>query len=389
MKKLITIILILYSTVSSFSQIEKVDTLINVDLNLSASDIILDLDKDGTDDVLFDNKKIGSTYNCLFKSLNNKVKITIDTIYAVPTSPLNSTIFLRLGNRCGTNTNYLYYPSINILYKSAVTKPPSVYSTGKTLVTGENLIPLNLVISDSINNNYKSIIFKINKDSIVEKYSIKGWYINHTLNEPLSCNLVYNDSIINSYTTGLPVELVQFNVEARTYTVELNWQTASEENNKGFEIQRSHDGIDFEVIGFVEGNGTIFEYSNYSFIDRNPINGTNYYRLRQIDFNGDFDYSQIEAVEFTKVNPSTSLTGFLISPNPAKDFIKLNISFEIPVEFSVKITDVTGRIMETRYFKNTAGKEMIFDLNNFSTGTYFMQAVFQGKVITKRFSVIK
>ena len=131
----------------------------------------------------------------------------------------------------------------------------------------------------------------------------------------------------------LPVELIYFKGKSTTEGSLLTWQTATEENNEGFEIQHSTNGRDWENIGFVLGNGTTQEIQNYQFIDQNPKSGINYYRLKQMDlptgqaglptgqagFDGQFEYSQIVNITIEQYNNST----ISIFPNPVQD--ELNI----------------------------------------------------------------
>lgn len=97
----------------------------------------------------------------------------------------------------------------------------------------------------------------------------------------------------SNFTTGLPVELTYFRGKTTKNGTLLTWQTASEENNDGFEVQRSTDGKEWQILDFVQGNGTTLETQNYDYLDRNPLNGTAYYRLKQMDFDDAFEYSNI------------------------------------------------------------------------------------------------
>ena len=89
----------------------------------------------------------------------------------------------------------------------------------------------------------------------------------------------------------IPVELISFSASLSKNTVYLNWATATETNNKGFEIQRKSKSGDFKVIGFAEGAGTTTEKQNYSFVDQFLTETIYQYRLKQIDFNGSYSYS--------------------------------------------------------------------------------------------------
>ena len=105
----------------------------------------------------------------------------------------------------------------------------------------------------------------------------------------LGNNLVFKSAI-------LPVELTQFEATPKNEIVELIWQTTSELNNMGFEIERSSDGTDWERISFIEGNGTTNTTQTYSFMDERPIIGHNYYRLKQVDYDDKIEYSDIRSV---------------------------------------------------------------------------------------------
>lgn len=123
----------------------------------------------------------------------------------------------------------------------------------------------------------------------------------------------------------LPVELYGFSGKIETNkTTHLTWNTASELNNDFFEIKRSYDAIEWETIGKVKGNGTTNVTSTYNFIDENPMFGTSYYLLKQVDFNKQFNNSPIVVVKM-----DTSLIqkneNVYVYPNPAKNevFIKI------------------------------------------------------------------
>jgi hypothetical protein len=107
--------------------------------------------------------------------------------------------------------------------------------------------------------------------------------------------------------TNLPVELTSFIVYEKQDNVYLTWQTATEENNDYFTVERSISGIEFEPVLTVAGAGNSSSVINYAATDRNPLPGTSYYRLKQTDYNGDYAYSQIIAVHSKSNSPYTML----------------------------------------------------------------------------------
>jgi hypothetical protein len=120
--------------------------------------------------------------------------------------------------------------------------------------------------------------------------------------------------LMTSSSSSLPVELTSFQAKEKSNLVELTWQTATEKNNEGFNIERSLDGKNWESISFVQGNGTTQDVQDYTFIDETPLSGTNYYRLKQIDYDGKFEYSMIETVELAIDEALVA-----VFPNPVQD----------------------------------------------------------------------
>lgn len=120
----------------------------------------------------------------------------------------------------------------------------------------------------------------------------------------------------------LPVELTYFEAMQRDEkNVLLRWGTASELNNSHFEIQHSHDGEYYQSLKVVDGNGTTTEAQSYSYIHQNAVLGINYYRIRQVDFDGTFEYSPVEVVDFDgerliKVYPTPSTGKFTLEVSP-------------------------------------------------------------------------
>ena len=109
----------------------------------------------------------------------------------------------------------------------------------------------------------------------------------------------------------LPIELMDFQVKKEGRNSLIYWETASEINNDGFEIQKSNDGLHWEKLVWVEGNGTSDTPQHYSFIDAEPYQGLNYYRLRQMDFDGTETFSDVKVLNFKSNGEKV-----FIFPNP-------------------------------------------------------------------------
>ena len=139
----------------------------------------------------------------------------------------------------------------------------------------------------------------------------------------------------------IPVELTSFAASVQENKVVLNWATATETNNQGFEIERKLFGSNYEKIGYVTGFGTTTELKSYSFKDENITSGKYSYRLKQIDFDGTFEYSNVIEVEVDFTPKEYTL--YQNYPNPFNP--STTISFSIPEGsfVTLKIYDMLGR----------------------------------------------
>ncbi|MFH0733150.1 MAG: T9SS type A sorting domain-containing protein [bacterium] len=169
----------------------------------------------------------------------------------------------------------------------------------------------------------------------------------------------------------VPVELVSFGASYENGAVSLNWITATETNNNGFEIERSLDKGTFAKIGFVEGNGTSTEINKYSFIDNYSSNKTVYYRLKQIDFDGSFTYSDVVEVNVTTPKDFVLMQNY---PNPFNPSTSIQYQLASDGYVTLKIFDLLGREVETLVNKlESAGlhKTNFTPKGNFNSGVYF------------------
>ena len=164
----------------------------------------------------------------------------------------------------------------------------------------------------------------------------------------------------------LPVELITFTARPDNGKNILDWKTASEINNDHFEIQRSVDGKTWSAIGDMPGHGTTQQEEVYSYIDASAntlASNTVYYRLKQVDYNGAFVYSDIR-----KISPSISNNYLKLYPNPAKDM--LNIFFDGNESKILKIYDMNG---ECIYTSSNSNLQKQIDISSFASGMYILK----------------
>jgi hypothetical protein len=150
--------------------------------------------------------------------------------------------------------------------------------------------------------------------------------------------------------TPLPVELTAFEGKATAEGIALSWSTATEKNNDKFEVQRSADGRSFETIGTVKGNGSTTTQQAYSFLDKRPASGLNYFRLRQVDFDGASEFSKVISVS-ANGKAAKAMTLF---PNPATGG-EFNVRLaQSPEAVTLQVTDLSGKVLHSREVKNAS-----------------------------------
>jgi len=168
----------------------------------------------------------------------------------------------------------------------------------------------------------------------------------------------------------LPVELISFDAEKKGQSVLLSWKTAQEQNSNRFEVERSNNGTTFKLIGTVASSGNTTTTKNYSLTDNVPLSGVNYYRLKQIDIDGSFKYSKVEAVNFERPKQ------VVIFPNPVSD--RLFISMPDRSNFnSVRIMDASGKLVLQKDITSSAVE---LDVRALPKGWYVIQLTGDDKV---------
>lgn len=230
---------------------------------------------------------------------------------------------------------------------------------GQPLYDGTQLtwVHENIDISSYANQPFR-LRFYFRSDGSIQN---DGWYIDNVK--------------ISVYNSTVPVELISFNAEVVNNRVELTWMTATETNNRGFEIERSQKSNvksqnEWETIGFVQGSGTTMIPQSYSFVDANLKSGKYFYRLKQIDFDGTFEYSNTIEMDFAPV------TSFVLDqnyPNPFNPTTKISWQSPVSSRQILKVYDILGNEIATLVdeYKEAGRYEVGFDATNLPSGIYF------------------
>jgi hypothetical protein len=187
----------------------------------------------------------------------------------------------------------------------------------------------------------------------------------------------------------VPVELTSFTANVNNLSqVVLNWETASEINNQGFEIERRTESSEFRTIGFVEGYGTTTEPRSYVYTDVTAELGVNYYRLKQVDYNGKYAYSDVVEIDVT-----APLTFDLAQnyPNPFNP--STSIKYSVPESGNIRLSvfNIVGEEVAVLAdgFTQAGFYEVTFDASNLSTGVYLYKLQSANSVQTKKMMLLK
>jgi hypothetical protein len=205
---------------------------------------------------------------------------------------------------------------------------------------------------------------------------------------------------LGAFESGIavPVELISFSASVSGNLILLKWMTATELNNYGFEIQKKYDNTVFRTIGFVTGAGTTSETKEYQFADKNILEGINNYRLKQVDFDGSFSYSDELLVNYNIPNEFSLSQNY---PNPFNP--TTNLEFQIPTSglVSLKVFDVLGNEVATlvdeekpagRYtleFSAKGGSASGRNGSGLTSGIYLYQLRAGDHIITRKMILLK
>jgi photosystem II stability/assembly factor-like uncharacterized protein len=195
-------------------------------------------------------------------------------------------------------------------------------------------------------------------------------------------------TIIKLFGDPVPVELTSFSAAVAGKNVTLNWATATEINNSGFEVQRKSTAGDFVSVTFIKGQGTTQEAQAYSYVDKNVESGNYSYRLKQIDLDGKAKFSSIVEVEVKVPNKFELSQNY---PNPFNP--TTTISYEVAKEtnVSLKVYDVIGNEIATlvNETKPAGAYQVVFDASKLSNGVYLYKIQAGNFTATKKLILMK
>jgi hypothetical protein len=211
-----------------------------------------------------------------------------------------------------------------------------------------------------------------------------GIFLNILVKLPNNCS-IEAFTISNGCVSPLPVELMSFNATPNGSKVNLDWATTSETNNDHFEVEKSEDAKTFFKLQTVKAAGNTTVKQNYRVVDYHPAAGTTYYRLKQVDFNGQVTYSKIEEVNLKQKQE------IMVVPNPVKSGRMKIMLPETPANScSVNIIDRTGRKVfdkkiSPEFFNNFLN---VSDMHLTSSGLYNLNVEIDGVFYSEKISVV-
>lgn len=200
----------------------------------------------------------------------------------------------------------------------------------------------------------------------------------------LSAPDFYSSWAMVDNTRPLPIKLIEFSAEPEEeINVRLKWATASELNNHFFTVQRSVDGIAFVDLATLKGSGTTVLKHQYTFLDIHAIFGRSYYRLKQTDYDGVNNFSNVFAIDLSDKFP----LALNVYPNPIRDKLIIEIGRNLKIS-SLSILNSFGRTVEEIAVKTSGGIQIIEqDLSEYHTGFYLLKVVYEQR--TKYIKLIK
>jgi hypothetical protein len=260
-------------------------------------------------------------------------------------------------------------------------EPTTAQLTGVALsfVPGKIMVDSMVVVQDIADKRRTEIEWTIKGTANMQPgttYYFREW--GSTAN-PLDIGMTYP-----TLTTAeiLPVTFAAFNVEAANGGALITWTTAKEENNSHFDIERSNDSKNYSVIATVKGNGTTSLSHSYKVVDSKPLNGDNYYRIKQYDTDGKYQVSDIRALKF--VLQHTLINVF---PNPSRGDINFAVQNYNGTSLKAVLYNVSGKMVHQELINtNTTGSYKLHLATKLSSGVYMLKL--EGTALSEKLKVV-
>lgn len=186
-----------------------------------------------------------------------------------------------------------------------------------------------------------------------------------------NCGNVSSMTVTVDAPCALPVEMLYFDARNMNGDAMLSWATAFEENNDYFAVEHSIDGNNFREIGKVTGAGNSTEQQSYQFLHEETMEGLNYYRLKQVDFDGSFEYSEVKVLTFGKVKDNNIIS---IRPTVGKSLVTLITSQTFSSNANVLVFNTTGKLVK-EYILPAGETSLRINIEDLSAGHYFVKVV--------------
>ncbi|MBI9070566.1 MAG: endonuclease [Melioribacteraceae bacterium] len=225
--------------------------------------------------------------------------------------------------------------------------------------------------------------------SLTRNPDITGTFVKHSTVSAANGKL-FSPGFFNNGISPLPVELVSFTANVTKNIVKLEWSTATEVNNYGFEIERSDDEETWINLDFIEGYGNSNSPKNYFYTDINNDFGIFYYRLKQIDTDGEFEYHGAVSVEVGGMTDKFILEQNF--PNPFNPTTKIRFGFKTKTNAKLKVYNSIGKEV-AELFNNKADARRIYEVEfnskNLASGVYFYSIISDSRVEVKKMLLLK
>ncbi len=268
---------------------------------------------------------------------------------------------------------YIYETAVNLDEKRVVV-------TTKNEFRANNIVSGQASATDAVASSADGNV-KISYKEYVNKLVIR--YYNEEPTISISNGLqgvaIHNISWRNEYIAPLPVELMYFKGAVQGKNASLTWATAQEIDNEKFVVERSLDGKSFKEIGEVKGNGNSSSRINYSFTDTNPAEGVNYYRLRQIDFSGTEETSNVVALQYK--GAAQNLNGNIAKVYPTIASSEVTVSLAVS-NAQITVLDANGR--QVAQYSNVS-QDVVVPTASLQPGMYFVKVSDGTQHQTQRF----